>query len=118
MTKITRRRFHQGTAAGTALLAAPAILRAQTQGRVVVIGGGAGGGTVAKYVKKDAPDLDVTLIEASATYTTCFYSNLYIGGIRDFESITHGYEGLAGHGVNVINAMASAIDAAALGCAG
>ncbi|MGI9489619.1 MAG: FCSD flavin-binding domain-containing protein [Geminicoccaceae bacterium] len=110
---LSRRRFGQGLAAGTTVLAAPAILRAQSAGRVVVVGGGAGGGTVAKYVKKDAPDLDVTLIEANPQYTTCFYSNLYIGGIRDFASITHNYDGLAGHGVNVVNAMASGVDAAA-----
>ncbi len=113
MINLSRRRFGQGLAAGTTVLAAPAILRAQSAGRVVVIGGGAGGGTVAKYVKKDAPDLDVTLIEANPQYTTCFYSNLYIGGIRDFDSITHSYDGLAGHGVNVVNAIASGVDAAA-----
>lgn len=113
MIRISRRRFGQTAALGTTLLAAPAILRAQAKARVVVIGGGAGGGTVAKYVKKDAPDLDVTLIEANPQYTTCFYSNLYLGGLRDFESITHGYDGLAGHGVNLVNAMASGVDAAA-----
>ena len=113
MINLSRRRLGQGLMAGTAVLAAPAILRAQSQGRVVVIGGGAGGGTVAKYVKKDAPDLDVTLIEANADYTTCFYSNLYVGGLRDLASITHGYDGLAGHGVTIVNAVASGIDAAA-----
>ncbi|MDH3658585.1 MAG: NAD(P)/FAD-dependent oxidoreductase [Alphaproteobacteria bacterium] len=113
MIGISRRRFGQAAAAGTALLAAPAILRAQSAGRVVVIGGGAGGGTAAKYLKKDAPDLDVTLIEANPQYTTCFYSNLYVGGLRDFDSITHSYDGLAGHGVNVVNAFASGVDAAA-----
>ena len=55
MISISRRRFGQAAVAGSAILAAPAILRAQSAGRVVVIGGGAGGGTVAKYVKKDAP---------------------------------------------------------------
>ncbi|MEZ5935320.1 MAG: NAD(P)/FAD-dependent oxidoreductase [Alphaproteobacteria bacterium] len=113
MIDMTRRGFGRIALAGGATLAAPSILRAQAKGRVVVIGGGAGGGTVAKYVKKDAPELDVTLIEANPSYTTCFYSNLYIGGMRDFESITHGYDGLAGHGVNVVNAVASGVDAAA-----
>ena len=113
MINLSRRRFGQALTAGTTVLAAPAILKAQSAGRVVVIGGGAGGGTVAKYVKKDAPELDVTLIEANAQHTTCFYSNLYLGGIRDFDSITHSYDGLSGHGVNVVNAMASGVDAAA-----
>jgi len=113
MIDLTRRRFGQALTAGTTVLAAPAILRAQSAGRVVVIGGGAGGGTVAKYVKKDAPDLDVTLIEANPQHTTCFYSNLYLGGIRDFDSITHSYDGLVGHGVDVVHALASGVDAAA-----
>ena len=113
MIDLTRRGFSQALAAGTTMLAAPAVLRAQSSGRVVVIGGGAGGGTVAKYAKKDAPDLDVTLIEANAKYTTCFYSNLYIGGLRDFDSITHSYDTMAGNGVNVINAVATGVDTAA-----
>ena len=113
MIRLSRRRLGQTALAGSAVLAAPAILRAQSAGRVVVIGGGAGGGTVAKYVKKDAPDLDVTLIEANAQYTTCFYSNLYVGGLRDFDSLTHRYDGLADHGVNVVNAVASGVDGAA-----
>ena len=113
MTGISRRHFGQAAATGTAILAAPAILRGQGAARVVVVGGGAGGGTVARYLKMDAPELDVSLIEGSHRYTSCFYSNLYIGGMRDFDSITHAYDGLAGHGVNVVNAMATDVDAAA-----
>ncbi|MGI9504336.1 MAG: FAD-dependent oxidoreductase, partial [Geminicoccaceae bacterium] len=112
MSRISRRRFGQAAATGTAVLAAPAILHGRPQGRVVVIGGGPGGGTVARYVKKDAPELDVSLIEGNRRYTTCFYSNLFIGGMRDFASISHAYDGLSGLGVNVINAMATDIDAA------
>ncbi|MEQ8817577.1 MAG: NAD(P)/FAD-dependent oxidoreductase [Thalassobaculum sp.] len=115
MLPLTRRRF--AFAAGTALagLTAPRILRAQGKPRVVVIGGGAGGGTAAHQIAKDsAGAIDVTLIEQNKRYTTCFFSNLYLGGYRDLESITHGYDKLAsGYGIAVVNARAAAIDRAA-----
>jgi len=83
--------------------------------RVVVIGGGAGGATVARYVAKDAKgEVDVTLINDSKEYTTCFYSNLYLGGFRDFDSITHSYDKLAGdYGINMVYARAMGVDSAA-----
>jgi len=55
--------------------------------------------------------VDVTLIENSKTYTTCFFSNLYLGGVRDFDSITHSYDTLASeYKVNVVNGMAMEVD--------
>ena len=112
---LTRRRFTRA-ALGTTLLstlAAPAVLRAQAKGRVVVIGGGPGGATCARYIAKDSKgEVEVTLIEEQERYTTCFYSNLFLAGWRDFESITHGYDRLT-DSVNVINARATGIDAAA-----
>jgi NADPH-dependent 2,4-dienoyl-CoA reductase/sulfur reductase-like enzyme len=81
---------------------------------VVVMGGGAGGATAARYLAKDsAGALDVTLVEANPIYTTCFFSNLYIGGFRDFESLQHGYDKVAAGGVTVINDLATAVDRAA-----
>ena len=68
---------------------------AQAKPRVVVIGGGPGGATVAKYVAKDGGAIDVTLVEPLKQFTTCFHSNLYLGGFRSFESITHTYDKLA-----------------------
>lgn len=113
--KLTRRAF--GRIAGTVGLAlgtqaaAPGVLEA-AQGRVVVIGGGPGGATAAKYVAKDADGaLDVTLITAQERYTTCFYSNLYLAGYRDFTSITHGYDQLRdAHGVDVVIDTATEVD--------
>jgi sulfide dehydrogenase [flavocytochrome c] flavoprotein chain len=67
---------------------------AQDEPKVVIVGGGAGGATVAHTLKAGAPDLDVTLIEANPIYSSCFFSNLYLGGIRAFESLNHGYAGL------------------------
>ena len=56
----------------------------------MVIGGGAGGATAAKYIAKDSKGaIDVTLIEASKRYYTCFFSNLYLGDFRNYGSIGH-----------------------------
>ncbi len=52
-----------------------------------MIGGGPGGGTVARYVNKDLKGaVEVTLIEPQKNFTTCFFSNIYVGGYRDFKS--------------------------------
>ena len=83
---------------------------AQGRGRVVVIGGGAGGATAAHYVKKDAPELDVTLIEANSIYSSSFFSNLYIGGFRSLESLNHTYGGLQRIGVKVVHDVATDVD--------
>jgi len=110
--KLSRRNFNTMLLAGTAATLAPIPLIGQAKPRVVVIGGGAGGATAARYIAKDSKgEIDVTLIEASDTYTTCFYSNLYLGGFRSFESITHSYGKLASDfGVNVVKGYATEID--------
>lgn len=115
MSMISRRHFGLLVGAGAAALATPTYLRAQGKPRVVVIGGGAGGATAAKYIAKDSKGaIDVTLIEDSDSFTTCFFSNLYLGGFRDFGSITHGYDTLAStYGINKVTGMATAVDSAA-----
>ncbi|MFN4156170.1 MAG: FCSD flavin-binding domain-containing protein [Paracoccaceae bacterium] len=108
------RRHFIGTGLSTALFLSAPMVRAQAKPRVVVIGGGAGGATAARYLAKDsAGALDVTLIEANPVYTTCFFSNLYLGGFREFESLQHGYDGISAGGVTVINDLATAVDRAA-----
>lgn len=110
---LTRRTILRTGLAATGLLYAPMVL-GQAKPKVVVIGGGAGGATAARYLAKDsAGALDITLIEANPVYTTCFFSNLYLGGFRDFESLQHGYDKVAAGGVTVINDMATAVDRAA-----
>lgn len=112
MKPITRRQFNTLMGVGAAsMLTSPALL-GQTKPKVVVIGGGAGGATVARYLAKDSGGaIDVTLVENSKQYTTCFFSNLYVGDVRDFDSITHSYDTLAGmDGLTVVNDMATGID--------
>ena len=117
MTNVDRRTFTTGLL-GLGSMAAGLSLPAYAQGkkpRVVVIGGGAGGATAARYIAKDSKGaIDVTLIEPSKSYYTCFFSNLYLGGIHDYSYIGHSYNGLAGnHGVNVIHDWAVGVDGAA-----
>ncbi len=110
MITITRRGFAAGSLAAAGLLAAPAVLRAQAKPRLVVIGGGPAGATVAKYVARDSQGaIDVTLVEPLDKFVTCFHSNLFLGGFRDFASITHPYK-LAPYGVKHVRQTASAID--------
>ncbi len=103
------RRMFMGAAAAS--LSAPMVM-GQGKPRVVVIGGGAGGATAARYIAKDSKGaIDVTLIEPTRTYYTCFFSNLYIGGFRELSSIAHSYGTLAAeYGVNVVHDWATGID--------
>lgn len=109
---VDRRSFLKGTVAGVALASAAPSVIGQAKPRVVVIGGGAGGATAARYLAKDSKGaLDVVLIEPSRTYYTCFFSNLYMGGFRDFASIGHTYGKLASdYGVTVVHDWAAGID--------
>ena len=109
---MNRRVFLGTSAAVTASLAAPMIARAQTTARVVVVGGGSGGATAARYIARDAGEaIDVTLIEASRQYYTCYFSNLYIGGFFDLEDTAHAYGTLAGsYGINVVHDWATGVD--------
>jgi NADPH-dependent 2,4-dienoyl-CoA reductase/sulfur reductase-like enzyme len=107
-----RRQFLAGVGAAAAAtgLARPAL--AQAKPKLVVIGGGPGGATIAKYVAKDSNGaIEVTLVEPAKQFTTCFHSSLYLGGFRDFASITHSYDTLASkYGVKLAQQMAAAID--------
>lgn len=105
-----RRAFIGTSAALAAALAAP-MVRAQGKPRVVVVGGGAGGATAARYLAKDSKgEIDVTLIEPTRRYYTCFFSNLYLGGFKQMEDLGHSYGGLASGGVNVVHDWAVGVD--------
>jgi sulfide dehydrogenase [flavocytochrome c] flavoprotein chain len=116
MAEITRRRFAALTAGMGLTGLSPLLTRvalAEGPAKIVIIGGGPGGATVANRLKAANPALDVTLVEPKEKYTTCFYSNLYLGGFRSFQSITHDYEGVKKRGITVISDIATAIDTTA-----
>jgi NADPH-dependent 2,4-dienoyl-CoA reductase/sulfur reductase-like enzyme len=113
MREIDRRQLTAGLAAlSVGVVTGAPRLRAAARARVVVIGGGPGGATVAVTVKRAAPDIDVTLIEPQQHYTSCFYSNHFIGGFLPYNRITNDYAGLSGLGIDVIHARATGVDAA------
>ena len=111
MTILNRRKFLATVAATSAALSAPMVM-AQGRPKVIVIGGGAGGATAARYIAKDSNGaIDVTLIEPTRQYYTCFFSNLYIGGFWDYENLGHSYGTLAGeYGINVVHDWAIGVD--------
>ena len=78
--------------------------------RVVIVGGGMGGATAAKYIKMADASIEVTLIEINPIYHTCFLSNEVLGGNRDIKSLRFGYDGLKKHGVDVIHDLVTGID--------
>jgi NADPH-dependent 2,4-dienoyl-CoA reductase/sulfur reductase-like enzyme len=110
MTSLNRRQFIGGVGGLAAAGSFPLPAFAQAKPKVVVVGGGPGGATVAKYVAKDG-GIDVTLVEPATQFTTCFHSNLYLGGFRSFQSITHSCAKLvSGYGIKHARAMAQAVD--------
>lgn len=115
MTRQNRRTFLAGASAALGTLAfgrfAPAIAQGAA-GRIVVIGGGFGGATAAKYARLLDPRLEVTLVERDPTYITCPFSNMVLGGTKTLADITHDRSGLASnHGVKLVQGEAIAIGA-------
>ena len=109
--KLNRRLF---IGAGAAVALSAPMVRAAGHGKphVVVVGGGAGGATAARYIAKDsAGAIDVTLIEPTRTYFTCFFSNLYLGGFKEIDDLGHTYGTLASdYGINVVHDWAVGVD--------
>ena len=113
MSGVSRRRALKAVAAGGLGLAMPAIVRANAgSARVVVVGGGFGGAAAARYLKLRAPQVQVTLVEPLQRFYTCPFSNVYLAGLRRWESLGHGFDGLRAAGIEVIHARAEAVDAA------
>jgi sulfide dehydrogenase [flavocytochrome c] flavoprotein chain len=109
--RANRRQFLKTAAAGatSALLPLPAIAQGAA-GRVVVIGGGFAGATCARFLKRIAPRITVTLVEGSQTFTACPFSNAVIAGLRDLKAQQFGYDKIAAEGVAMNFAPATAID--------
>jgi sulfide dehydrogenase [flavocytochrome c] flavoprotein subunit len=89
MSQITRRNFVLSVgalSAATSVLGWPALGHAKaTGGRVVVIGGGFGGATCAKYLRRLSTDIEVTLVERDSKFMTCPFSNAVLGGLYDMN---------------------------------
>lgn len=99
-------------AAVTSLSACATMEGGKPLGHVVVVGGGYGGATAAKYLRVWSEGrIDVTLVEPSIAFISCPISNLVIGGSRKIDQITVPYSGLAKYGVKVVRDSATAIDA-------
>ena len=115
MSRITRRNFVLSVgavSAATSVLGWPALGQAKASGgRVVVIGGGFGGATCAKYLRRLSSDIKVTLVERDANFVTCPLSNAVLGGLYDMDFITHDYKTLRDeYGVKVVHDSAVDID--------
>ena len=110
-----RRRLLTAGAAwgGLALAGCASTPSGPSLGRVVVIGGGFGGSTAARYLRMWGGNVDVTLVERNAQFISCPISNLVVGGFKQMNDITRGYDGLTAMGVKVVQGDVTAIDAAA-----
>ena len=107
-----RRDFIRALGAGAAAAATPTILSScatgfdeprKPIGRVIVIGAGYGGATTAKYIRTwSERRIEVFLIDRNTSFVSCPLSNLVLGGTRTIESLTHSYDGLRRHGVQVL----------------
>lgn len=94
------------TACGSAPKAA-----AKAAPRVVVVGGGFGGATCAKYLRIYDPALKVTLVEQNTSYITCPGGNWMLGGLRKIGDLTQNYAALRDkHGINVVHDRVTGVD--------
>jgi sulfide dehydrogenase [flavocytochrome c] flavoprotein chain len=108
----TSRRQFLKAAGAAALLPAPAV--AQGAGpKVVVVGGGFGGASAARFMKKYDPRINVTLVETTQTFTACPFSNGILAGLRDLGAQQFHYDGLAADGVVLAFGTADEVDTAA-----
>ncbi|MDZ7592954.1 MAG: NAD(P)/FAD-dependent oxidoreductase [Rubrivivax sp.] len=82
-------------------------------GRVVIVGGGFGGATAARYLKMWGGNVDVTMVERNPGFISCPISNLVVGGHKQMADITRGYDGLTALGVKVVQGEVTVVDAAA-----
>ena len=111
-----RRQFIQTTALGSAAgvlgLSGCATVGSGSGPKVVVVGGGYGGATAAKYVRMWSDyGIQVTLVEPNASFVSCPISNLVIGGSKTMADITTPYDNLTRrHGVTVVQDSVTSID--------
>jgi len=113
MNTLNRRQFLKLAGAISALAAFPRAVGATTTApRVVVVGGGFGGATLAKYVRMWGGNVEVTLVDANPNHVSCILSNLVVTGALSMSRIILGFDSLkTNHGVTVMQGRAVAIDA-------
>ena len=99
-----------GAALGALGLSGKAI--GQSGPKVVVVGGGYGGATAAKYVRMWSDyQINVTLVEPNPEFVSCPISNLVLGGSKTMADITSPYDNLSKrHGVNLVRDLVTSID--------
>ena len=112
MIKLNRRHFLKAAGVSAAAGVTFPYIASGASGKVVVVGGGAGGAIAAKYIKMGNKAIDVTLIEADQYYYTCFMSNEVLGGERDISTLKFDYKGVLAHDINVVHDRATGVDAA------
>ena len=111
MARFTRRRFLQVSGMGVAALSAARVpVFGQARRRVLVIGGGWGGATAAKYMRLTDPSIEVTVLEPNKEFISCPFSNLVVAGVESLKSLTLNYSGLRKHGVKIRHEAAAAIE--------
>ena len=101
----------RATLLGAATVLATPRVRAQAAIRLVIVGGGFGGASGARFACDRFTEVEVTLIERSRPFMTSPYGNLVLGGKRRIEEISFTYDGLTRRGVRVVHDSATAIDA-------
>ncbi|MES2264524.1 MAG: NAD(P)/FAD-dependent oxidoreductase [Pseudomonadota bacterium] len=110
-----RRQFLNAAGAGAVMASSLGCASIGGAGRahVVVVGGGYGGATAARYLRLwSGGAIDVTLVEPNASFISCPLSNLVLGGSRQLADLTMGYDRLAQrHGVRIVRDKVAAIDA-------
>jgi sulfide dehydrogenase [flavocytochrome c] flavoprotein subunit len=109
-----RRAFLQGSAALSLLGLGACATPVPSKARVLVVGGGYGGATTAKYVRLlSGYQIDVVLVEPNEAFVSCPISNLVLGGSKTMADITTPYDGLrTRHGVRIVRDMVASIDPA------
>jgi sulfide dehydrogenase [flavocytochrome c] flavoprotein chain len=110
LRRMTRRNVVGGIAASAVPLAFPCPSHAQAAARIVVIGGGFGGASCARTLKRLDPKFEVTLVEPNRTFTACPFSNEVIAGLREIEAQQFTYDKIVASGVAVVAQAAVGID--------
>jgi NADPH-dependent 2,4-dienoyl-CoA reductase/sulfur reductase-like enzyme len=112
MSSLSRRGFIIGSAVALPF-ARVAAAGAASRARIVIVGGGFGGVSLARYLRRHDPNLSITLIERETQFVTCPFSNGVLGGFYPISRITFTYDHVRASGIKVVHGSATRIDPAA-----